>query len=545
MNIPVNFATWGMAVLPIVVLVVLMTRFHWSAMKAALVGLVIATFSALVFYKADARMVAIEAAKGAWSALPILLVIATAILLYQVGRAAHAFSVIKEGMSRLLPNELMLVLAIGWGFESFLQGITGFGVPVAVGAPLLIGIGVTPMYAILLSLLGPAWGNTFGTLALAWEALASTAGLDAGSTEYYRAAFWASVFLLVWDLLIGMMICWLYGRGEAVRKGLPAVLAMAIVSGGGELVMSQFSPTLANFVPSAAGLIVLVLMGRMKMYREKWRVESSKIMVRQSNTSEDARNPGDATEEERPGDMTLLQAVLPYILLTIIALGILIVTPIHELLSQFQISISVPETVTGYGYVNEASDAFSPITPFTHASMFLLISALAGLVYYRRLGRIPSGATKDIGAQTISMMKAPGMAVLLLVIMSKIMSGTGQTVVLAQGIAGVLGNKYLILAPFVGMLGTFMTGSNMSSNILFGNFQMTTSSLLGVNAAAVLGAQTGGASVGAAISPSNIMLGSTTANCPGKEGEVLKIMLVIAMPVAIGIGLFLFLAFGL
>ena len=545
MNIPVNFATWGMAVLPIVVLVVLMTRFHWSAMKAALVGLVIATFSALVFYKADDRMVAIEAAKGAWSALPILLVIATAILLYQVGRAASAFSVIKEGMSRLLPNELMLVLAIGWGFESFLQGITGFGVPVAVGAPLLIGIGVTPMYAILLSLLGPAWGNTFGTLALSWEALASSAGLASGSTEYYRAAFWASVFLLVWDLLIGFMICWLYGRGEAVHKGLPAVLAMAIVSGGGELVMSQFSPTLANFVPSAAGLIVLVLMGRMKMYREEWRVESSKIMVRQSNTSEDTRHPGDATEETLSSNMTLLQAVLPYILLTIIALSILIVTPIHELLSQFQISISVPETVTGYGYVNEASYAFSPITPFTHASMFLLISALAGLVYYQRLGRIPSGAAKDIGAQTISMMKAPGMAVLLLVIMSKIMSGTGQTVVLAQGIAGVLGNKYLILAPFVGMLGTFMTGSNMSSNILFGDFQMTTSSLLGVNAAAVLGAQTGGASVGAAISPSNIMLGSTTANCPGKEGEVLKIMLVIAMPVAIGIGVFLFLAFGL
>lgn len=545
MNIPVNFATWGMAVLPIVVLVVLMTRFHWSAMKAALVGLVIATFSALVFYKADARMLAIEAAKGAWSALPILLVIATAILLYQVGRAANAFSVIKEGMSRLLPNELMLVLAIGWGFESFLQGITGFGVPVAVGAPLLIGIGVTPMYAILLSLLGPAWGNTFGTLALSWEALASSAGLASGNTEYYRAAFWASVFLLVWDLIIGIIICWLYGRGKSVHKGLPAVLVMTIVSGGGELVMSQFSPTLANFVPSAAGLIVLVSMGRMKRYRNEWRVEDSKIMNRRSGTSEDAKNPGDETEETLSSNMKLLQAILPYILLTIISLSILIVTPIHEFLSQFQISIAVPETVTRYGYVNEASDAFSPITPFTHASVFLLISALAGLCYYRRLRRIPSGATKDIGVQTISMMRAPGMAVLLLVIMSKIMSGTGQTVVLAQGIAGVLGNKYLILAPFVGMLGTFMTGSNMSSNILFGDFQMTTSSLLGVNAAAVLGAQTGGASVGAAISPSNIMLGSTTANCQGKEGEVLKIMLVIAMPVAIGIGLFLFLAFGI
>ena len=138
-----------------------------------------------------------------------------------------------------------------------------------------------------------------------------------------------------------------------------------------------------------------------------------------------------------------------------------------------------------------------------------------------------------------------GMAVIGLVIMSKIMSGTGQTVVLSQGIAGVLGNKYLILAPFIGLLGTFMTGSNMSSNILFGDFQMTTSSLLGVNAPAVLGAQTAGGAIGAAVSPSKIILGTTTAGCLGKEGEVLKIMLTFTIPATIAIGLFLFLVFGL
>ncbi len=536
MNIPVNFTTWTMAILPIVVLIVLMIWFHWSAKAAAPVGLLIAIFSAMVFYKADIFVVAVEAVKGIWNALVIVLVIWTAILLYQVGREANAFAVIKVGMSRLLPNELMLVLAIGWGFESFLQGITGFGVPVAVGAPLLIGIGVSPMYAIIIPLLGPAWGNTYGTLALSWDALASSAGLVPGSPEYHLAAFWASIFLLVWDLLIGLIICWLYGRGKALRKGLPAVLVTTLIGGGGELVMSQISTTLANFVPSAAALVVLILMSRMKMYRDEWRVEESKIMIRRTNTSGEA---------ELSESMTLKQAILPYVLLTVVAIVILTVTPINQFLSRFQVSISVPETVTGYGLVNEASDAFSPMTPFTHASMFLLLSAIVGLVYYRKRGYIRREGVKHIFTQSISMTMPPGLAVIGLVMMSKVMSGTGQTVVLAQGIAGVLGNKYLILAPFVGMLGTFMTGSNMSSNILFGNFQMTTSSLLGVNSAAVLGAQTAGASVGAAISPSNIMMGSTTANCPGKEGEVLKIMLGISIPIAIGIGLFLFFAVGL
>ena len=86
-------------------------------------------------------------------------------------------------MRKLLPNELLLVLAMGWIFESFLQGITGFGVPVAVGAPLLIGIGVKPLWAVIIPLIGQAWGNTFGTLGAAWDSLAMSAGLAVGAVS--------------------------------------------------------------------------------------------------------------------------------------------------------------------------------------------------------------------------------------------------------------------------------------------------------------------------------------------------------------------------
>ena len=181
MNIPINVFMWVMAFLPIAVLLVLMIKFQWGATEAAPIGLLITIITGIFFYKADLTLIAAESAKGIWNALIILLIVWTAILMYQVGDEAKAFLVIRNGMRKLLPNELLLVLAMGWIFESFLQGITGFGVPVAVGAPLLIGIGVQPMWAVIIPLFGQAWGNTFGTLGAAWDSLAMSAGLAAGS----------------------------------------------------------------------------------------------------------------------------------------------------------------------------------------------------------------------------------------------------------------------------------------------------------------------------------------------------------------------------
>ena len=161
---------------------------------------------------------------------------------------------------------------------------------------------------------------------------------------------------------------------------------------------------------------------------------------------------------------------------------------------------------------------------------------MVGLVYYKHKGWIQAGGTGRVFSGSIAMTMPSGIAVVGLVIMSKVMGGTGQTIVLAEGISGVLGTAYVALSPFVGLLGTFMTASNMSSNILFGNFQMTSAKLLHVSPALVLGAQTAGASIGAAISPSKIILGTTTAGILGKEGEVLKKVMPVAIPAAVVVG---------
>ena len=122
MNVPTNLFMWIMACLPIIVLLVLMIKFQWGATDAAPVGLVITIITGIVFYKADIRLLAAESAKGIWSALIILLIVWTAILLYQVADEAKAFLVIRNGMRKLLPNELLVVLALGWILESFPSG---------------------------------------------------------------------------------------------------------------------------------------------------------------------------------------------------------------------------------------------------------------------------------------------------------------------------------------------------------------------------------------------------------------------------------------
>ncbi|QOV19724.1 L-lactate permease [Blautia liquoris] len=531
MNIPVNLFMWIMAFLPIIVLLVLMMKFHWGATEAAPVGLLITIITGVFFYKADIRLIASESAKGIWNALIIILIVWTAILMYQVGDEARAFLVIRNGMRKLLPNELLLILAMGWIFESFLQGITGFGVPVAVGAPLLIGIGVKPMWAVIIPLLGQAWGNTFGTLGAAWDSLAMGTNLIPGSGEYLMTALWAGVFIWIWNVIGGLATCWFYGKGRALKKGFAAVLILSVIQGGGELLLTQINTTISCFVPACISLIVILILGRTKWYREEWSLKDSPIMNR------DYASQGG---EEAPLDMSLIQAFVPYFLLSFITLAVLLIKPVYNFLGQVEFGLSFPKTVTGYGHVNEAYESFSPLTPFNHASMFLLASSLIGLVYYKKHGWIKKGGAQRIFVKSISMTMPSGIAVICLVIMSKIMDGTGQTIVLANGIVSVLGRIYTALAPFVGFLGTFMTGSTMSSNILFGGFQMTTANLLQVDPSQIMGAQTAGATIGSAISPSKIILGTTTASILGSEGDIMKKILLITLPATILIGLILF-----
>jgi lactate permease len=532
MNIPVNLFNWGLAVLPILTLLILMIGLQWGATKAAPVGLLIAAISALFFYQADFNLVLLEGLKGLWSTFTVLVIVWPAILIFEVVSQAKAFIVFRNGLQKISPNELMQVMSVGWVFVSFLQGVTGFGVPVAVGAPLLIGIGVNPIMAVLIPLIGHAWANTFGTLAIAWDTLVAQTNLTSMPLVMMQAALWAAIFIWVWNIITGLAIAWIYGKKEAVVKGLPAILIISLIQGGGQLLLSQINTTLAAFLPATIALVSVILLSKTKLYNKPWRIEKSPVMNRKLSSLNN--------KEVYPKNMSIHQAFLPYYILTFITLFVLLIQPIKNTLGSFRLGFSFPETVTGFGFVNKAVALYAPLAPLTSAGTFLIIASVIGYLFYAKNKWVSKGDFKLIFKRSIKKTIPSSIAVMAFIVMSRIMGGTGQTIVLAQGIATILGPTYVIFAPIIGMLGSFITSSNTASNILFGEFQLNTAQLLTLDPAPILGAQTAGGAIGNTICPGNIILGTTTAGNLGSEGLILKKVFPLTAVAATIVGLILF-----
>ncbi|MGF7060499.1 L-lactate permease [Brassicibacter mesophilus] len=529
MNLPINIFYWCLAMLPILLLLILMVKFQWGASKAAPVTLVLTILISMLFYKANLTVIGIEILKALWNSFSIILVILTAILLYEVSNEAKSFKVLNKTFEKLAPNELLRIMGIGIAFASFLQGVTGFGVPVLVTAPLLIGIGVSPIWAVIIPLIGHSWAGTFGTLAIAWNSMIMQTGIK-DISMINSIALYASVLLFILNFLASGAIAYFYGGLKGLKKGLVAIVLISISQGVGQIIFSQINADLAVFIPSSISLVILILLSKSPLYRDSWQVTDSKIMLKREKTSE-------AADED---NMTIHDAFMPYYLMTSITLIVLLVSPINKLLSKFSYGPSFIQTETGFGVVNKMVTQFSPIKPFTHASMFLLASALLGYIYYLNKSLVKKSSFNNVLKRTIKKALPSSFAVVSLISMSKVMAGTGQTEVLAQGVSIVLGNYYVVISPFIGLLGSFMTGSNMSSNILFGDFQMKTAQIVGLNTSAILGAQTAGGGIGTSIAPGNIVLGTTTAEILGSEGKVLKKIIPFALAVACIFGFLLY-----
>lgn len=525
MTIEISWLSWGLAFLPLALLLLLMLGARWGVAEAGPLAWIAALLVAILYFDAPLEVVGFENAKGIWSALTVLYVVWASILIYEVSHEGQAFEPLRRGITRLLPDPLLQVLAFGWAFASFLQGVTGFGVPIAVCAPLLVGIGVRPLYAVAIPLIGHAWNNTFGTLAVAWLGLKEVTGMEPALAA--ETALYAASFIWVLNLLGGFLVCWLYDRWQGIRQGLPVILVMSLLQGGLTLGLSQWNDTLNGFIASSVAFASIFMLGRMRRYRTA-RPATSRVFTEERQQDEDAANG-------TPADMTIHQAFIPYYALLAVTFGVLLIAPVKAALGTWSFGLSFPETMTGLGFVR--AESVARFAPLVHAGTFLMLAALAGYVAFRRLGTIRSGGLGRIIRHTVDKSIPSTIAVVAMIAMSNVMAGSGAVSVLAEGVAAATGEAYGFLAPMVGGLGSFMTTSNLASNLLFGTFQQSTAEVTGLLSAAILGAQTAGAAAGNMIAPGNVLLGTTTAGILGKEGDILKVTIPLFAMVAMIIGI--------
>lgn len=516
-----------LSLLPIVILFVAIGVLSAPTPKSALLGTVTAILVALTVQGASFRLVGLEIVKGSWNSISILFAIWPAVFLYEMMVRINTFSAFRRLVTSGTQDELLTILIFGWLLSSFLQGISGFGVPVAVCAPILISLGVKPMWAVIVTLCGHAWANTFGTLGLAWNILTQLYTDDGSMFLFAGICLWGC------NLAGGIMICWFYGRWAALKHMWPMLLLISLIQGGGQLMVGVWDPTVAAFLPTTAGLIVVAFCLKKGIYAARWRMLSPVIDQERADTEE-------VLAEEKPAPISM--AIFPFLILAVVSVILFLIPPVNHFLGQITVSLDMPETATTLGHVNVAQPEYGTLHFLTHAGTVLLITVVASYVTYRGRNILQAGEIFPIFQATAEKMVPVSAGIILLLICAQVLRGSGAVELIARGATRVSGPLYTLFAPLVGTLGAFVTSSNTSSNILLGSFQLSAAQLLGISPSIILAAQTVGGAIGTVLGPSTILLGTTTSGCMGKEGEVLKIMFPFAVLLDLVAGVILFIA---
>jgi len=514
-KVPVDLLHWVLAILPIVALLVFLVPLRWRAPEAGPMAMFTAAIVALLAFRTPWDTLAVAGAKGVWDAIFILYVIWPALLLYQITKQAGAYDALRQGIAKFSRNDLFIILALAWVFASFLQGIAGFGAPVAVVVPLLITIGVKPIHAVAMGVLAHAWARFFGTLGVGWLALLRVANVE----DVTRAAYESALLILIPTYLAGLLVVWLYGKGPAVRHAWPLVLILGTILGIGQLLAAFVSPELSTFMAAAVALLALYPLSRWKRYGEPVQGIPDRPAMVERRVSE---------QSEAAPVMSLSMSFLPYVVLTAVTLGVLLIPAINQLMRRLQVGLPFPAVETGFGIQNAAVARYAPVTVFTHPGMMLLITSVIVWLVYSAGGYYGAWAERhkpeSIWSALLVDAVPASVPVIAFLVTSRILDHSGQVLTLAYGLAAALPPlAYAGIASVIGALGAFMTSSSTASCVLFGAVQSSVAQLHGMSRETIIAAQAAGSAYGNAIAPANVVLGTSIAGVKGQEGAVLRI----------------------
>ena len=515
----------ALSVFPILLLIVLMIGFKMrgdrSAILAALSAVLIAIFAVPNVSGFTppagygAGYVGWAFAEGVLKAIfPILIVILMALFSYNVLLESKQIEVIKQQFTNISSDKRIQVLLIVWGFGGLLEGMAGFGTAVAIPAAILIGLGFSPRFSALVSLIGNSVATGFGAVGIPVITLAKEV-FGSSVTAEQTHAIAGDVVIQLGFLMFLVPFVILMLTDTSKKYLVPNIILSAVVGGlslGVQFVAAYF---IGAETPAILGSIACIV-----------------FIVLYAKMTEKKDTPADKAISM--GQMAKAWAVYGFILFFIIMASPLS-GPISAFLKSTLVSkIHLPIYAEGkyfsFGWLSNAG------------LMLFLGAFIGGLVQ-----GVSAGKLFQILGQTLVKMKASGITVICLVAMSAIMSHSSMIAVIAKGLVDATGTFYPLVAPLVGAIGTFATGSDTSSNILFGKLQASVADQLGMNKSWLAAANTAGATGGKIISPQSIAIATAACEQQGQEGAFLRS----AMPYAIayviiaGITVYCFTAFAL
>jgi lactate permease len=524
-------ASTAAAALPLVVLLGLLAFSRASAWKAALTGFLTASVVAAVVFGMPVRMIVASATYGVVFALfRIIWLIVAAVFLYDIAVATGQFLVMRASVASLSSDRRLQAVLVAFCFGALMEGAAGFGAPVAISAAFLVGLGFQPFQAALLCLIANTAPVAWGGLGTPILSLSKVTGLDVNALSATAGRILPLMSLVIPFWLVRTMTSW--------RDTLAIWFPLLVIGGTFASVQYAWSNhvgfELVDIVSSAAGLIAGVVVIRLWRPKEAWRFEHDRRG--QACSMDELRGPMPAGSD-RLNRRQIARAWMPFGLLTatvlvwgIPALKPLGTPPVKEWLDQ-QLSWK-PElpwlhrqvikgpAVTGHEFPRpeDYEKAELELVPLSSTGTAVFVAAVAsGLC----LGVSPLSMVR-LFAGTVRRMVPAMAAIVCMLSLGFVTKYSGMDAVLGLAFTRTGPWLYPLFGTLLGWLGVALTGSDTSSNVLFGNLQKITALKLQLDPLLMASANSTGGVMGKMIDAQSIVVAAAATGEGGNEGALLR-----------------------
>ena len=491
------FIHFLLAMLPIIWLIIALSGLKMAGHVACPIALIITAVEALFLWKQKIIDVLTGGLEGfAMAIWPICLVIVAAVFTYNLVVHTKNMELIKKMLTSVSKDKRILVLIISWGFGGFMEGMAGFGTAVAIPAGILCGLGFDPIFAAMICLVANTTPVAFGSIGIPTVTAANVTGFSPHMTASYVV-----LQLAIMVILVPFFLVFITGKHEGA-KGLgdyKEILFITLMSGVSFLIPQYLTakfigaelPAVIGSVCSMAITIIL-----------------AKVMLKGKSSKFDV----EIEEKEDERSLTVKDALVawsPFILvLVFLLLTSTLVPAIHDPLSAIKSNVPI--------YTGEGAAPYTFTWVATPGVLILIATFIGGIIQ-----KCPIGEIFGVLGKTIVQMLKTIITIMAVLATAKIMGYSGMTQSIADFIVRVTGSFYPLVAPLIGSIGTFVTGSSTSSSVLFSKLQASTGAELNINQIWLVAANTVGSTAGKIISPQSIAVATAATATVGKESEIL------------------------
>ncbi len=520
------FLSFLVGFIPILVVLVLLGIVRRPAWQAALAGLVIGLIIAILVWQMPVQQAASATLNGfAFALVPVMWIVWNAMWLYNIAQRSGKFELFRRWMIFNVPaDRRVLLLIIGFSFGALMEGIAGFGTPVAICSALLIGLGFPVLEALTLTLIFNTTPVAFGALGAPIVTLQGVTGLPLGALSAMVGRQ-----LPIFALILPFYALVVFTGWRSLRTVWPAALVA-----GGSFAITQFAisnfvgPQLPDVLASLVSLICLVLFLRVwkPIDSEKYpvRFATSEAATTASATGDSAigeqsvpvSNDGDPIET-RPSLSESFLGWLPWLLVSAVVIAwTFLAIPTKGALAIHWPGLDKQVFLTLYNTKYAAVYSFQPLGTGTAILFSMLITAIVMIA----VGAKPSILWLAL-ADTWKQLRFAILTVVLIIGLAYLYNYSGMSYTLGLAISKV-GAIFPFFSVFLGWIACFLSGSDTSSNALFGNLQVVAARQLNLSPVLMAASNSSGAVMSKMISPQNVSTGVSTTALAGKEGMIIR-----------------------